>query len=122
MTTKKAPVTKGLHAYRFKQNPEELRFALAWLKENSRENGTPLLAYLLNDGANQHRPEDPSERDQVTAATVIQWLGSPVGQGWLRDLGYEKKDAEDIDQRSDAKHRQETQSEGGTSYIIGGKS
>ena len=112
MTTKKAPVTKGLHAYRFKQNPEELRFALAWLKENSRENGTLLLAYLLSDGQD-HRPQDLSERDQVVAASVIQWLGSPVGQSWLRDLGYEKKDAEDIDQRSDAKHRQETQSERG---------
>lgn len=32
----------------------------------------------------------PTDREHEVAATVVQWLGSPVGQGFLRDLGYEK--------------------------------
>ena len=50
--------------------------------------GTGILAYLLNDGSQDHRPVEPSERDHAVAATVIQWLGSPVGQGFLNELGY----------------------------------
>lgn len=82
------PVTgckfKGLHTYRFKENPEEKRFAEAWAKNNP-------LPWLLDERRLQTgRPEDPSDRDTVVAATVIQWLGSPVGQAFLRDLGYRR--------------------------------
>ena len=88
MSTPRKPRPKGLHVYRFRDNPEEKRFSDAWLAETEREMGTSILAYLMNTGAQDYRPADPSERDQVVAATVIQWLGSPVGQGFLRDLGY----------------------------------
>jgi hypothetical protein len=80
---------KGLHTYRFADNPEERRFAEAWDKEVNRETGVRhgLLAYLLGDGL---LPTDVTAREEIVAATVIQWLGSPVGQGFLRNLGYEK--------------------------------
>jgi hypothetical protein len=92
MTAKKIPDTHGLHQYRFRDNPEEKRFALAWLKENTPVPGRPttLLAHLLSDGACDRHPEAPSERDQVVACTVVQWFGCPVGQCFLRDLGYTK--------------------------------
>ena len=78
---------QGLRPYRHKDNPEEKRFAQAWSKEN--EDGR-LLAHLLDDRhAQGGYPPEPSDRDHVVAATVIQWLGSPVGQGFLRRLGYE---------------------------------
>lgn len=78
----------GLHTHRFKENPEEMKFARAWAKNN--EDGKT-LAYLLdkNNGSGG-RLETPSVRDQIVAATVIQWLGSPVGQCFLEDLGYNK--------------------------------
>jgi hypothetical protein len=95
MSTPRKPRSKGLHVNRFRDNPEEKRFSDAWLAETEREMGTSILAYLLNTGAQDYRPADPSERDQVVAATVIQWLGSPVGQGFLRDLGYTRP--EDVD-------------------------
>lgn len=73
----------GLHEYRFPQNPEEERFARAWEKEG-------VLHYLLSThGSN--KPVDPNDRDAVVAATVIQWLGSPVGQDFLEKLGYVKE-------------------------------
>jgi hypothetical protein len=80
---------KGLHPHRFRDNPSERAFADAWAKSN--EYGHT-LAYLLHVGdQGGARPPEPSDRDHVVAATVMQWLGSPVGQAFLRDLGYERK-------------------------------
>jgi len=78
---------KGLHQHRFNQNPLEKKFAAAWEKENTLNSvGNNLLDYLL---AKDNRPDQQCEvrpRDRVVAATVIQWLGSPVGQYFLKDL------------------------------------
>jgi hypothetical protein len=75
---------RGLHEHRFKENPEERRFAEAWAKQN--EDGKT-LAHLL-DANGRSWPPDPSDRDYEVAATVVQWLGSPVGQRWLEKMGY----------------------------------
>lgn len=81
---------KGLHQHRFRDNPEERRFAQAWEDRNVYGQN---LDYLLDTGPGRGslHPPPASDRDRVVAATVIQWLGSPVGQGFLQDLGYEKK-------------------------------
>jgi len=80
---------KGLHTNRFKNNPEEKRFADAWDERNKLGNN---LAHLLDTRPVQGgHPPTPSDRDYEVAATVIQWLGSHVGECFLRDLGYEKK-------------------------------
>lgn len=76
---------KGLHTHRFKNNPVELAFAQAWEQINALSSRH--LGYLLTPpDQDQHFPEHPSERDEVVAATVIQWLGSPVGQQFLKDV------------------------------------
>jgi hypothetical protein len=77
-----------MHKHRWKANPEEKRFALAWAGVDERN-----LDYMLS--TDQQFPPTASDRDRVVAATVMQWLGSPVGQAWLRDLGYERKDGGD---------------------------
>jgi len=72
--------------YRFDQNPKEERFFKAWQKEN--DHGS-ILEYLMSTDE-WGRRQPVSERDEKVAATVIQWLGSPVGQSFLRgieDLG-----------------------------------
>lgn len=78
---------EGFNTHRLKDNPEEERFASAWRGMQSGR----VLDWLLS-GANQRGyPTNPAtERDEAVAATVMQWLGSPVGQGFLRDLGYER--------------------------------
>lgn len=77
----------GLHVHRFKDNPEEMRFAEAWANQN--DHGLT-LAHLLDPRPMQTcLPPEPDNRDHVVAATVIQWLGSPVGQYFLQELGYE---------------------------------
>lgn len=77
---------RGLHSHRLKREPEEKRFAEAWDRED-------VLKHLLGDGIDAVRDIGP--RDEVVAATVIQWLGSPVGQSFLRELGYERVGKED---------------------------
>jgi hypothetical protein len=69
---------KGLNAHRQAYSPVERLFAETWA-EYDKENH--ILEYLLSDTINESQPV--SEDDQVTVATVIQWLGSPVGQGFL---------------------------------------
>lgn len=79
------PQFQGLHPYRYKDNPLEKAFAEAWQAENQIMPGRPTstLAYLM-DLTNRGEPNPPlTDRDHLVAATVIQWLGSPVGQGFL---------------------------------------
>ena len=94
----------GLHTYRFEENPEERRFAKAWEDQNRHGSN---LAYLLHMGEGRGRPPEPNEREHVVAATVIQWLGSPVGQCFLRDLGYVRTDEKRTDEKRAAEDRRQ---------------
>ena len=79
-------MAKGRHTHRFEDNPEEQRFAEAWAKHNG---DGQTLAWLLDERPMQTgRPFTRDVREEVVAATVIQWLGSPVGQSFLEGLGY----------------------------------
>ena len=89
MTTIDRAALLGLHSNRFKGNPEERRFAKAWAEQQAAHK---TLAYLLDRNQGQKRgPELVCVRDQIVAATLIQWLGSESGRGFLRELGYEKR-------------------------------
>ena len=78
---------KGIRQYRFKDNPLERCFAEKWDSLNSnvfngRLDGRGLLDYIMAHNLMMPNGE-VSDRDRVVAATVIQWLGSPVGQDFL---------------------------------------
>lgn len=85
---KRAMKNKGLHQYRFKDNPLEEVFAKAWENENTAKGGAieghGYLDYLLAEDCNRPAGE-VTDRDRVVAATVIQWLGSPIGQCFIKD-------------------------------------
>ena len=70
---------RGLSTHRLADNPEERRFADAWQKHNDQGN---TLAHLLDPrkGEPFGYPPPVEEPDRVLAATVVQWLGSPVGR------------------------------------------
>jgi len=80
---------KGKSTYRFKQNPLEKDFAKLWEELNTDEhgnlNGGRILDYILAENPNEPRGE-VTDRDRMVAATVIQWLGSPVGQMFLNQV------------------------------------
>lgn len=83
---------KGLSQYRFKNNPLEKKFAEAWEVQNSGGYQKGTLDYLLAKDPNRPNGE-VTERDRVIAATVIQWLGSPVGQSFVTEVldGYRRE-------------------------------
>ncbi len=70
---------QGLSRHRLSSNPLENLYADAWEKKAP---GT--LGYLL---CGQDRCDhDYSQRDATVAATIIQWLGSPVGRSFVEDV------------------------------------
>lgn len=70
---------KGLKPYRFNDNPHEEIFAEEWEKLAKND----LLGYILS--VDNRKDGVESQRDATVAATVIQWLGSPVGWSFLRE-------------------------------------
>jgi hypothetical protein len=64
---------QGLNRHRLAQHALEKAFADRWEKE-----APNTLGYLIGD---VYTP-----RDEEVAATIIQWLGSPVGQWFIRDV------------------------------------
>lgn len=74
----------GKNLHRLADNELEKAFSDAWSLQHGQT-----LAYLLSE---DNRIADTSERDEEVAATAIQWLGSPVGQFFLRDV-FERTDA-----------------------------
>lgn len=82
----------GINAQRFDREPLEKLFAEEWDKRNTTEHGrTPTLPYLL-DPFNQHCPGEVFDEEYQKAAAIIQWLGSPVGQGFIEDVIQKAKD------------------------------
>lgn len=71
----------SVNLHRLEQNPKELKLVNKWREENSNHLGDSqyiLLSQLLK--------REPTASDCQTAETIMQWLGSPVGQGFLSDL------------------------------------
>ena len=77
---------KGTFDYRLVNNPKEVEFACAWNKLNPRGK-RGVLTDLVSTS-----PREPTSDERRLSATVVQWLGCPVGQSFLRGLGYVKKD------------------------------
>jgi hypothetical protein len=73
----------GRSRHRLKDNPLERKFADLW--EHWNRKPMPILAYLVGDGDD---PGHPTEEQAEIAATVVQWLGSPVGEAFLKDAGF----------------------------------
>lgn len=80
----------GLHRHRLSREPMEKAFSEAWERENAPDKRRKLLDDLLGDGTCDGHQPFASARDWEVASTVIQWLGSLVGQSFLRDVMEEK--------------------------------
>lgn len=80
----------GLHQYRFQTNPLEEKFAEDWEKLNTRpHSGNCLVDSIVSKDWNN--PNYATDREIEICASVIQWLGSPVGQKFLLEVGFEFK-------------------------------
>lgn len=76
---------QGRNAHRYKENPLEKAFAFAWQGENSGLGKRYTILDALFDPSGRGGPgyRELTKQDWETANTLIQWLGSPVGQAFL---------------------------------------
>ena len=80
---------KGNKTYRHKQNPEEKRFHDEFIMQHGDSDMSAIVLEPNDRGTAPSRYLTPEEESIVISA--MQWLGSPLGQSFLRDMGYEKK-------------------------------
>lgn len=69
----------GLSTHRLASNPLEAAYAAAWEKQ-----APHTLGWLLSGPVNENG--DYTQRDATVAATMIQWLGSPVGSSFVQEV------------------------------------
>tara|TARA_R110000851_G_scaffold47424_2_gene115165 strand:- start:15686 stop:15946 length:261 start_codon:yes stop_codon:yes gene_type:complete len=83
---------KGYKNYRHSQNPKEKEFHDKFLKEhNSQYEDMDLIVF--GHGSQSFSPNDYlTDREKKIILSTIQWLGSPVGQGFLNECGFIVKD------------------------------
>lgn len=79
---------KSLNTHRLSRERLEKKFVMAWRKVNTSHSkccgyGNHLRDLLIKDLLSNERPSD---RDFQVAETVVQWLGSPVGQVFLSSV------------------------------------
>jgi len=74
---------KGIHTYRLATNPLEQRFAEMWEHHNKDYpyHGFDTVDSLMSKDS--YHPDFATDEQREAMATVIQWLGSPVGQTFL---------------------------------------
>lgn len=70
---------RGKSPYRYEDNPMEKAFALEW-QDQCANNST--LEYLLSNKDNRLSAM-VNTQEQMATNTVMQWLGSPIGQSFL---------------------------------------
>jgi hypothetical protein len=84
---------EGNKVYRHDQNPEEKRFHDNFIEDICHDNMMSAIVFEPKDGG-LAPSEYLTEREEKIVISAIQWLGSPVGQSFLREMGYEKKPEE----------------------------
>ena len=72
----------GFSKYRFEGNPMEKKYAEKWIESNKYGS---TLEYLLSTN-NTLAYSTITDRDKYVAGKLIQWLGSPVGSAFIRDV------------------------------------
>lgn len=78
---------EGIAPYRKADNPRERIFAEEWDRQNNPPNNQPgTLQWLLHSNGSRVDGNPCSGEEIKIAATVIQWLGSPVGFSWLTQV------------------------------------
>jgi len=97
---RKQGITKGSlrsspKSYRFHDNPEEERFYNSIIDQFDHSSNSLItrVSYILygTDDLMGNKAKQVAFEEEIQAFLLtIQWLGSPVGQSFLRSMGYEK--------------------------------
>lgn len=81
---------KSFKEHRFEKNPQEKKFVYEFLKQHNQSVDPDLIVF--GHPNNSMSPKDYlSDREKDIVISVIQWLGSPVGQSFLDSCGFVPK-------------------------------
>ena len=88
---------KGINTNRFRSNPTEKIFAIKWEEINTdvhgKLNNESVLDFIMANESG-HPKGEVSNRDREVAASVIQWMGSPIGLMFLKQVQQEIEEGE----------------------------
>lgn len=80
--------------YRFKDNPKEKefhdRFKELFEKDYMAKKTLSAIVFGWEEGMRNSPKEYLTEREENICLNIIQWLGSPVGKGFLSSCGFEE--------------------------------
>ena len=80
---------KGFNTHRHEKNPKEKELHDKFLKEHNREGYEDMDLIVFGHGSQGLTPNDYlSDREKKIVLSAIQWVGSPVGQDFLRSCGF----------------------------------
>jgi len=83
---------EGFKTYRHESNPKEKEFHDKFIEHNSHNhNDMDFLVFGMGDSNGNFPANRLTEHEKKIVISTIQWLGSPVGQGFLRECGFIKK-------------------------------
>lgn len=77
---------KTLKEYRFKNNPKEKLFVDVFLKDHANGDDMDFIVFGQTEGIGFSPNDRLTEREESIVISTIQWLGSPVGQGFLNQV------------------------------------
>ena len=84
---------KGFKTYRHERNPKEKEFHDTFVKEHNRRGYQDMDLIVFGHESNTLLPSDTlTNKEQRIVVSTIQWLGSPVGDSFLRSCGYKLVD------------------------------
>jgi len=83
---------KGKKTHRHEDNPIEKVFHDTFIKRFVTHPNSDGVARIVNDVDGRGNPSEHLSVEEIeNTITTIQWLGSHVGQGFLRECGFELK-------------------------------
>jgi hypothetical protein len=81
--------------YRFKDNPTEKefhdKFKAMFEHDNMAKNTLSAIVFGWGNDSQTYPKDYLTDREENICLNLIQWLGSPVGEGFLDSCGYSKK-------------------------------
>jgi len=83
---------EGYKTYRHKDNPDEKTIHDKFVEHISyNEDVISQIAFAPDERTGGMKPSDYlNPREERIVISAIQWIGSPVGQSFLRECGFEK--------------------------------
>ncbi len=82
---------KTFKEHRQENNPKEKELVEIFLQEHNRKGYEDMDLIVFGHGSESLRPNDYlTEREKQITLSTIQWLGSPIGQSFLSQCGFEK--------------------------------